>query len=54
VLADPETIPRYAGSSGKTQGLKNETKPARSAIGAANQSGPEVIASKFNLLHLLQ
>jgi hypothetical protein len=47
VFAEPETIPRYAGSSGKTQGLKNETKPASKAMGAATHNGPTVIASKF-------
>jgi hypothetical protein len=46
---EPETIPKYAGSKGKTHGLKNETKPASKAMGAATQSGPTVIASKFNL-----
>jgi hypothetical protein len=54
VFADPETIPRYAGSNGRTHGLKNETKPASKAMGAATHNGPKVIASKFNLVDPLQ
>ena len=48
--ATPVMYERYHGTKGRTQGERNDTRPAANASGIANSNEPEVTVSTISLI----